>query len=137
MLFTSRQNKRKTRPRLIRPRIEPLGASTSNMEVGDGAQEGALEMADTDVEAVAPAISEVPDNAGSPSTTAVAEAVVTTTLAEAPVMVAPPATAVSVARKRAAPAQEVAPSDDELVLQENKSEMAPPQKKSRPAEVRS
>jgi len=111
------------------------------MEVGEGSQEVAGEIVDTDVEAVAegkpPVNSEIPDNSGSPST-GVAEAVATTltaAAAEAPVMVAPPATAVAVARKRAAP-QEIAPSDDDLLLQESKLENAPPHKKSRPAEVR-
>jgi len=111
------------------------------MEVGEGSQEVAGEIVDTDVEAVgegkAPVISEFPDSLGAPPT-GVAEAVaaaVTGTAAEAPVMVAPPATAVSVARKRAAPAQEIAPPDDELILLESKSEKAPPHKKSRPAEV--
>lgn len=127
---------------MIRPRIEPPGASTSSMEVGEGSQEGGGEIVDTDVEAVGegkiPVVSEVPDNSGSPYT-GVAEAVaaaVTAAPAESPVMIAPPATAIAVARKRAAPIQEIAPSDDELILQESKSEKAPPYKKSRPAEVR-
>lgn len=140
MLFIFFQNKRKGR-RLIRPRIEPSGASTSSMEAGEGLQDGAGEIVDTDGEAVsegkAPVTSEHPDSSGPPST-GVAEAVpaaVTTALTES-VMVLSLPTAVSFARKRTAPALEIALSDDDHVLQESKSEKAPPLKKSRPAEVR-
>jgi len=112
------------------------------MEVGEGSQEVAGEIVDTDIEAVTegklPVNPEIPDSSGSPST-GVAEAVaptVTAAAAEAPVMVAPPATAVAVARKRAAPPPEIAPSDGDLLLQESKLENAPPHKKSRPTEVR-
>lgn len=131
------ENKRKTTRRLIRPRIEPPGASTSSMEVGEGAQEGAGEITDAEVEPVdegkAPVASEIPDSSASPSTGA-AEAVPTATAVESLTVIAPPATAISVARKRALPVQEIAPSDDELIPQDSKSEKAPPHKKSRPAE---
>ena len=65
-----------------------------------------------------------------------AEAVPSAPAAESLTVIAPPATVVSVARKRAAPGQEIAPSDDELIPQDRKSKKAPPHKKSRPAEVR-
>jgi hypothetical protein len=110
------------------------------MEVGEGAQEGAGEIADAEVEPVdegkAPVASEIPDSSASPST-GVAEAVPTATAVESLTVIAPPATAISVARKRALPVQEIAPSDDELIPQDSKSEKAPPHKKSRPAEVSS
>ena len=106
------------------------------MEVGEASQE-AGEIVDTEVEVVgegkAPLTSEIPDSSASPSA-GVAEAVPTAT--ESLTVIAPPATAVSVARKRAAPGQEIAPSDDELIPQDSKSEKAPLNKKSRLAEVK-
>uniref|UniRef100_A0A7I4FVD3 Nucleoprotein TPR/MLP1 domain-containing protein n=1 Tax=Physcomitrium patens TaxID=3218 RepID=A0A7I4FVD3_PHYPA len=131
------ESKRKTTRRLIRPRIEPAhGATTSSMEIGEGSQEVVSEMVDADIEipgeGKAPVISELPDRVASPPT-GVGETVPSAGAVETPIVVAPPATAVSVARKRAAPAQE-ATLDDEVPLQDSKSEKAPPQKKSRPAE---
>lgn len=111
-------------------------------EIGEGSQEGGGEIADTEVEVVgegkALATSDVPDSSASPST-GVAEAMPAApaaAAAESLTVIAPPATVVSVARKRAAPVQETTPSDDDLIPLDIKSE-APPHKKSRPAEVRS